>query len=401
MLRAFSSPSFLRLWIAGWFWYVNRMMEFVVLSWLVLELTASPAQVAYVGVSRMAPMFLFGLVAGSVADRLAKKRVMQATQVSNMIVVAAMLAVVSAGDVQPWHAFAASFVTGSAWTVDFSARRSYFGELFGPDELVNAVALDATALTGAAMLGPLLGGLLITLIGYSGVYAVMLVFYAAGFGLLFTVRATPPLARSDGAPSVGGQVVEAVRMIRTNRALWAALTVTVSLNFFGFPYLQMAPVIAYDHLGVGSALYGVLAAAAGLGSLFGSLFIASRTIRNQGAVYSLGATLMLAGVFLFAYSPWYPLSFMLLTVSGVGMAGFATMQPAIALQAVSPEMRGRAMGAVALGIGASPIGMFLIGQIAERMDARFAVAALAGCGFVVLTALRIALPELRRAGADS
>ena len=227
----------------------------------------------------------------------------------------------------------------------------------------------------------------------------MLVFYAAGFGLLLTVRATPPLPRAEDAPSVGGQVVEAVRMIRTNRALWAALTVTVSLNFFGFPYLQMVPVIAYDHLGVGSALYGVLAAAAGLGSLFGALFIASRTVRNQGAVYSLGASLMLASVFLFAYSPWFPLSFALLVVSGVGMAGFATMQPAIALQAVPPEMRGRAMGAVALGIGASPVGMFLVGQIAEMTDPRLAVAVLAGCGFVVLTALRVALPELRRAGA--
>ncbi len=374
------------------------MMEFTVLSWLVLELTASPVQVAYVGVSRMAPMFMLGLVAGSLADRFAKKRVMQATQITNLIVVAMMLYVISSGSVAPWHAFAASFVTGCAWTVDFSARRSYLGELFRPDQLVNALALDATALTGAAMLGPLLGGPLIALIDYSGVYAVMLVFYLAGFGLLLTIHSTPALPRTDDSPSVGGQVVEAVRMIRTNRALWAALTVTVSLNFFGFPYLQMVPVIAREYLGVGSTLYGVLAAAAGLGSLCGALFIASRTIRNQGAVYSLGAALMLAAVFLFAYSPWYFLSFVLLTIAGVGMAGFATMQPAIALQAVAPEMRGRAMGAVALGIGASPMGMFLIGQMAELMDPRLAVALLTGSGFIVLVALRVALPELRRVG---
>ena len=186
-------------------------------------------------------------------------------------------------------------------------------------------------------------------------------------------------------------------MIRTTRALWASLTITVCLNFFGFPYMQMVPVIARDELGVGSTLYGLLGAAAGLGSLVGSLFIASRTVRNQGAVYSLGAILMLAAVFVFAFSSLYPLSILLLVISGVGMSGFATMQPAIALQAVPPQMRGRAMGAVALGIGASPLGMFLVGQMAELWGPRAALALLTGSGFIVLNLLRFALPELRRA----
>ncbi len=396
-LRALRQPSFRILWTASCLWYVNRMMEFVVLSWLVLELTSSPAQVAYVGVSRMAPMFLLGLVAGSVADRFPKKRVLQGTQITNLVVVVGMLLVVSSGGVQPWHAFLASFVTGAAWTVDFAARRSYFAELFQPDELVNAVSLDVAALTGAAMIGPILGGALIPLIDYSGVYTLMLVLYAAGFGLLMMVRPTPANPRTTSTPSVAGQVVEAVRMIKTTRALWAALTITVTLNFFGFPYMQMVPVIARDELGVGSTLYGLLGAAAGLGSLAGSLFIASRTVRNQGAVYSLGAVLMVAAVFVFAFSPVYPLSILLLVVSGIGMSGFATMQPAIALQAVPPLMRGRAMGAVALGIGASPLGMFLVGQMAELWGPRVALALLTGAGFIVLNLLRFALPELRRA----
>ena len=64
---------------------------------------------------------------------------------------------------------------------------------------------------------------------------------------------------------------------------------------------------------------------------------------------------LVAGV-LFALSPYYPLSYLLLFVSGMGMSGFATMQVTIALRSVPPEMRGRAVGAVALGVGASPLG---------------------------------------------
>jgi MFS family permease len=395
-LRALGHPSFRRLWIASSLWYVNRMMEMVVLSWLVLELTSSPSQVAFVGVSRMAPMFLLGLVAGSVADRFVKKRVMQATQITNLVVVVGMLLIISLGSIQPWHVFVASFVTGSAWTVDFAARRSYFAELFEPDGLGNAVSLDVAALTGSAMLGPILGGTLIPLIDYSGVYLVMLVLYAIGFILLMTVEARPIVARTSGSSSVANNVVEAVRMIGTTRALWAALTITVSLNFFGFPYMQMVPIIARDELEVGPVLYGLLGAAAGLGSLTGSLFIASRTIRNKGSMYSLGAILMVTGVFLFALSPVYQLSLLFLIVAGFGMSGFATMQPVIALQAVPPAMRGRAMGAIALGIGASPIGMFLVGQMAEAWGPRTALAVLTGTGFVVLNGVRLVLPELRK-----
>ena len=106
---------------------------------------------------------------------------------------------------------------------------------------------------------------------------------------------------------------------------------------------------------------------------------------------------MLAVLTLFALSEWYSVSLALLIVAGIGMSGFATMQPTIAMQAVRPEMRGRAMGAVALGIGASPLGMLTVGWMAEpeRLGPQMALAALTGVGFVVVMALRFMLPELR------
>ena len=131
----------------------------------------------------------------------------------------------------------------------------------------------------------------------------------------------------------------------TNRALVAALTITVSLNFFGFPFLTMVPVIGRDVLGANAFLYGVLAGAAGIGSLTGAIIIASRQIRSHGQVYSIGSAFMLGILVLFSLSEWYAVSLVLLMVAGLGMSGFATMQPTIALRAVSPEMRGRAMGA--------------------------------------------------------
>lgn len=381
--------------MAGWVWYVNRMMEMAVLSWLVLELTDSPSQVALVGVFRMAPMFLLGLVAGSVSDRFPRKYVMISTQIVNVVVVGGMLAVLVGGDVEPWHAYLATFLTGSAWAVDFSARRAYFAEIFRGDALTNAISLDVVALTGSSIVGPLFAGTIIELVDFSGSYALMLGLYVAVGWVLFTIPKTESMGEEK--MPVLRQLKESVTMLASNRALVAALTITVSLNFFGFPFLTMVPVIGRDVLGANAFLYGILAGAAGVGSLTGAIIIASRQIRNHGQVYSLGSAFMLGIMVLFALSEWYTVSLVLLMVAGLGMAGFATMQPTIALRAVSPEMRGRAMGAIALGIGASPLGMLTVGWMAEpeNLGPQMALAVLTGTGFVVVMVLRLLLPELR------
>ena len=391
--RALSNPTFRRLWFAGWVWYVNRMMEMAVLSWLVLQLTDSPSQVALVGVFRMAPMFLLGLIAGSVSDRFPRKYVMISTQFVNLGVTAGMLAVLVFGQIAPWHAFLATFLTGCAWAVDFSARRAYFAEIFNGDALTNAISLDVVALTGSSIIGPLFAGTIIELIDFSGSYALMLFLFIAAGGVLFTIPKTRSLGPSQ--TSVLRHMAESVTTLVKNRALLAALTITVSLNFFGFPFLTMVPVIGRDVLGANAFLYGVLAAAAGVGSLAGAILIASRQIRNHGQIYSLGAAFMLAILVLFSFSELYVVSLVLLIIAGIGMAGFATMQPTIAMQAVKPEMRGRAMGAVALGIGASPLGMLTVGWLAEQWTPQLALAALTGTGFIVVMLLRLALPELR------
>ena len=393
--RSLRNPVYRRLWMAGWVWYVNRMMEMAVLSWLVLELTDSPSQVALVGVFRMAPMFLLGLVAGSFSDRFPRKYVMISTQIVNVIVVGGMLAVLVRGGVEPWHAYLATFLTGSAWAVDFSARRAYFAEIFRGDALTNAISLDVVALTGSSIVGPLFAGTIIELIDFSGSYALMFGLYLAAGWVLFTIPKTQSMGMEK--EPVLRQLKESVTALVTNRALLAALTITVSLNFFGFPFLTMVPVIGRDVLGANAFLYGVLAGAAGIGSLTGAIIIASRQIRNHGQVYSLGSAFMLGILVLFSLSQWYPVSLVLLMVAGIGMAGFATMQPTIALRAVGPEMRGRAMGAIALGIGASPLGMLTVGWMAEpeNLGPQTALAVLTGTGFVVIMVLRFLLPELR------
>ena len=392
---ALAQPAYRRLWSGAWLWYTCRWMEMVVLSWLVLQLTNSPFMVSMVGVSRMLPMLLLGLVAGSLADRFPRTRVMLAAQAINLVSTTAMMTLIVTGRIEAWHTFVAIFITGTGFTLDFSARRSFYAEIFPVSGLSNAISLDTVAMMGSSLIGPLVGGALISFAGYKGTYAILVIMFLTAILLLFTVQRPGPQRPKRTAGGVATQVLEAVRAIRGNRGLKATLLVTICFNFFGSPYFQMVPVIARDVLGVGSVRYGLLGAATGLGALAGALLIASWRVRRQGMVYTLGAALMLGAVVLFAVSPTYLVSLGLLLAVGMGLSGFATMQSALAMQAVAPELRGRALGAISLGIGAGPLGMLLLGNLAEVVGAPIALAAFAGIGCLLVLVLYWRLPELR------
>ena len=374
---------------------MNRMMEVTILSWLVLELTDSPFQVAMVGISRMSPMFILGLVAGSIADKFPKKRTMVQLQLFNILVTSITFFMITFGDIQPIHIFISTFCLGSSWSLDFATRRSFFAGLFEEDKLSNAVSLDVALLFGSLLLGPMFSGALIRLSGFPLAYGMILLFYLLALLILSRVPKSINDTKNNSDIPIAKQLFEAIHMITSNRSLWSALTVTVALNFFGFPYLQMVPVIARDVLNANAFWYGVLVSSAGLGSLIASLLIAAKEIEKKHVVYSLGATLMLFAVLIFSLSNTYILSLGALILAGVGMSGFATMQPTIALQSVNKDMQGRSMGAIALGIGAAPPGMWVLGQASEYVGPQSALTIFAISGIILITILRFTLPELR------
>ena len=393
--QSLAHPSFRRLWIAAWLWMTCMMMELAVASWLVLDLTDSPMEVALVGTFRMLPMFVLGLVAGELADRFPKKRLLVIAQMLNVTGASTMLLLVVMGWVAPWHVYVCTFLIGMAMTTDFPARRGYFAEIFDASRLTNAIAMETAAMMGSFMLGPLMGGLLIAFIGFDGSYGVMVGFFVVSLLLVASVRASEPKDGRLGTESAVAQVVAGLRNTRRNQTLWSVFVVTAVVNFLGFPFMQMVPVIARDVLGVGSSLYGLLAAAIGIGSFSGALLLAALRIQRPGAYFCGGALLLLISIALFASSEMYLLSLVMLVVAGLGQSGFASMQSAITLQAAPPEMRGRAIGAVLLGIGLHPLGAVVVGTLAEVIGPQLALAVLAGSGVVIVATLRWMYPPLQ------
>ena len=371
-------------------------MELITLQWLVLEMTDSPARVALVGACRMAPMFFFGILAGTIADRFPKQHVILTGQLVGLTVVSIMLFLLLTNQIVLWHVYIGVLVTGTAKVIDFAARRAYFAELFEGSKLTNAVALDSVASMGiGSTVGPLLGGGLIAVWGFTGAYSVIFVSTLTATLLVLAAHGLQPQTLKEKSHAAIPTSASALDEIYRNRSLWAVLAVTIVMNFFCMPYQQMVPVIARDTLGVGSALYGMLASSAGLGILTGTILIAGHTIIRRGTAFSIGAMLMLGAVFLFALSPFYVLSILLLLLGGLTHAGFVVMQPVLVLHSVPSVLRGRAMGALALCIGVGPLGVLVIGLLAESHGATLAVTIMSGTGFILMNILRVVFRTLR------
>jgi predicted MFS family arabinose efflux permease len=401
---AFSNPTFRRIWAFGGFYYFYRSMELAVLSWFVLSLTNSEFQVALVGVSRIAPMFIFGLTAGGLSDRFSRPRLMAIGQAFNLATAAAMVILLSTGHAQYWHAYVAIFVTGTTWAIDYASRRALLGDIFEGRALTNATSLDAGLVTGSNMIGPLLGTAIMRVFEFHGAYVAILLLTIGALAFVLSIRNLPRASSATvnrGSPLA--QISDSLTLLRTNRVLLGAVLVTIAFNMLGWPFIQMVPVIARNILEVGEVGFGLLLSGLGAGALTGAVILAWSQPASRGNVYVGGSVLLMASAAGFAWAPWYAMALVFMFFAGIGLAGFATMQPIIPLEAVAPDQRGKAMGAIVLGIGFQAIGMTVMGLVAELFGPRVAVSLMAAAGVFVLMALRFIFPALRdvRASRDA
>ena len=389
-------PAFLRVWLTGGLAGVLRWLELLAIGVYVLETTGSPFLVALMTFLRMAPMFLFGVPAGALADRYDRKRLL-IIGLAILAGAAAVLALVAFLDrIALWHIAVGTFLNGMFWASEFPVRRIMLGELAGTSRLSRAMALESATSNATRMIGPALGGLLIQMIGLYGVYALGAVLYLASVVLVLPV-AYRSIGPAGAGASLLGMLVEGWRFARGQSLIVGALVVTVIVNLWGFAYITMVPVIGERVLGLSPVLIGVLMSTEGLGALVGALLIARYDRPLQYTrIYTASSCVFLLGVLAFALSAWFPLSLALIMICGIGIAGFAVMQSTIIFLAAPAAVRSRVMGLLTLAIGAGPVGMLYVGVLADWLGAPVAVALIAIQGLIALGLTVWYWPAMRR-----
>ena len=362
-LEALHDDHFRRLWLAGLCVNVGRWLDFLVLGWLVLELTGSPFMVGLAAFCRFAPMIVLGLFAGLLIDRLPRGRVLVGVQCVNLAVALLLGLLFAIGWGGFWSLIVLETVLGIAWAIDFPSRRTVLFTLVGPSRVTNAVSLESVSMQGTKIVGPVLGGVLLARVGPVACYLVLAALYLGSLLLTLSLSRRVPLpATGSGDESILAGLATGLREARAQPAILGVLIITVVMNGLVFPYQQLLPVFARDVLEVGPELLGVLVAVGGFGTLVGALwtagrpdFVAHRQLFVGGSM--LAGLLVVVQSFSFGYLLSLPIQFAI----GLADAGFGTMQSTIVLLAAHERARGRVLGILSVCIGTNPLGALGVG----------------------------------------
>ncbi|MEE8466278.1 MAG: MFS transporter [Dehalococcoidia bacterium] len=381
------SADFRAIWYVGSVGEFGRRMEMLVLSWLILQLTDSYFQLGLVLAFNNLSRPLVSMFTGYIADRFPRGRVMVAAQTLNVLTTATLLAVIAYDFdlIRPWHVFAAVFVMGLTKAIEDPSRRTAIFDIVGQRRLVNALSLDVISNNMGKMAGPVVGGILLDTVGFSGAYYFLLAVHICNLAMMTRLR-IPNYRGPAQIEPVWRSLRVAVSYAWRSPVLIGLFYITIVMNALAFPFQQFIPAIGRDHLGVGATLVGLLVAADGFGQLAGAGIMAiSRDLRYHGRVFVVGSLGVLLIGMVFVWSPWYALTFALLTLGGVAQSGFSTMQSAVTMLATPHDMRGRMMGLLSVCIGAgTPLGALEMGAVAAAVSIQSAIALNAFVGFALL-----------------
>ena len=342
------------IWSVGILAEFGRRNEILVWSLLLFKVIEAPASyLMLLWVFNNLPRPFVSPIAGYIADRFPRQRVMLSMQAVNLVSVAGLLALMLNGldSLQAWHIFLVAFIQGTTKAIEDPSRRTGIFDIVGRDRIVNAMSLDVIAQNVGKMIGPVVGGLLIEFSGYPAAYIFLLFVHADNLWLISRLR-IPEAGLLATLPPMWRGMGNAFGFAWKTGILVGMLSITIVMNAWAFPLQQFIPAVGTDQLMVGEALVGLLVAADGFGHLAGAAMMAStRALRYHGRYFAFGSIVVLLASAAYVWSSWYALAFVLLLVSGLGQAGFSTMQSSIMMLVAPPAMRGQMMGLLSFCIG--------------------------------------------------
>ena len=395
--------NFRLIWIGLLVSFSGSMMQNAALLWHV-SLLVTPERrglaLGFVGLSRVAPVILFSLISGVVADAWDRRRLMLFTQTAAALTSVALAALTFRGLTAVWPLYLLAAVGSAVGAFDLPARNALVPSLVPREHLPNAISLNTIMFQTAAVVGPSLGGLMIAAVSVGWVYAVNAVSFGFVIAALLMMRDVP--AREHTAEKRGDDVsmhaaLEGLRFVFRSPLIRSTMLLDFFATFFSSA-TALLPIFAQDILTVGAEGYGWLYAAPAAGALVMSAAMVPLTdlIDRRGAVllWAVGGFGVATIVFGLSRSFW--LTFFCLALTGATDTVSMIIRNIVRQLETPDRLRGRMTGInMVFFMGGPQLGEFEAGAVANWLGAPFSVVS-GGIGCVIATAsVAIATPMLR------
>ncbi|HZS08594.1 MAG TPA: MFS transporter [Blastocatellia bacterium] len=403
MFRALRHRDYRLLWGGAFLSNIGTWMQAIAQGWLVRELTPSPFLIGFVAFAGSFPQLAFALFSGVYADMFDRRRLLIGTQAVQMILSSILGLLVALNVVTIWQVIAISFASGLAATLSNPAYQAFVHDIVGREDLMSGIALNSTQFNLSRIIGPTVGGIMLSSVGIAGC------FYLNGLSFLAVIAALWLIRVSSAGPASAvshremiPQLRAGLHYVRGRPRVLALLGMASVVSIFGIPYLVFLPVFARDVLGVEARGLSYLMAATGTGAVVSALVQAFLgNFRGRGRFLIGGMLLFGTSIMVFALSHSFALSCVCLMFIGGAMVSITAMTNNLLQMLVTDEMRGRVMSMYSLAfIGLAPVGSLFIGSIADLIGSRrnyhgVQLALAASGAMVVLFAFYVLIAEPR------
>ncbi len=351
------------MWIGACMSSIGTWMQIVAQGWLIYRLSHSAFLLALDQFLAGIPIFLFSLIGGVVADRTERRKILLVSQYVQMASAATLTILVTFGLTHVWPILCLSFASGFAQAFGGPAYQALIPTLVDREDMPNAIALNSIQFNLAVTVGPALAGITLARLGEKWCFGLnALSFLAPVISLsIISARYLP----EKSGESMYKSLKQGIHFIWHQGAMVALIVLAFSMTFLSMPMRTYIPVFVKDIFHRGPETYGNLLSLMGVGSIFGSLGVASLGNISKKGRFALSMLILLgAGIAGFSLSKFLPVSYAMLILVGASMmAVFATVTSLVQLN-VTNEMRGRVMSVYNFAFrGGMPIGNLVSGWL--------------------------------------
>ena len=397
VLRALRHRDFRYFWFGNFLSNIGTWMENVAESWLVLQLAPNNSAfwLGVLGFAATAPMMVFALLGGVIADRVDRRKLMMWTQTSMMCIAITIWLLTLTHHISiPLMIFLA-FSNGLAMSLNAPTYQAIVPSLVPREDLNNAIDLNSAQFNMSRVIGPTIGGLAMAYFGIANNFLLNAVSFVAV--LIALMKITYPPVYPPGDMTMWETLSEGFNYLFSRREMLMLIVLVAFASILGIPYATFVPLFAKQILHLGETGYGLLMACSGAGAFLGAATIALlKNIRCRGRFVVYSALAFYLSIILFALSRTLVLSAILLAAIGYCMILMVATVNSLLQHLSTDKMRGRVMSIYATAfLGFAPIRTLTAASLAGTIGAPHAIAIMAVIALIASTVLYIKSKDLR------
>jgi len=349
-------------------------MQMVIRGVLVYDLTNDAIITGIVGMGFAPSLLLVSLFGGVISDRMDRKLIIQIAQGSNALLAGVVCILIFTGYIHWSHLFFVSLLQGAGFAMQLPARQAAIPDLVGRDNITNAVALNAMAMSFTTLAAPGIGGILYQWIRPEGAYLFVMLLMCASVISTSKVKPLKPPS-TDKTVSVMKNIGEGLRYIYSTQLVRIVIINMIFVAILSMPFRMLVQVYAKDVYGSDPSNVGYLLAAAGIGGLFGSLAIATlRKQNNRGIIFMLSGIISAVALLLVSGLPFYYVGLISMVLVGLGESGRWALGQGLMMEISDDKYKARVMSVIMMSYGFMPLGILPLGFAIDQIGPQMSVA---------------------------